>query len=211
MVDQAFTLLGTVGDQLYAVFFMPGTYLLSGFVTIAPDTALQLGITAGQTKGTLPFVLSLISWLALMILLTVVWRAFRNWMRLLNALLRTAWFRLSQAIRNSKTRLLLTLRSLLPHRRTPANFEPPTVEFDELDMAVLDSVAEQGPGLTLSAPELAEQLSLLPSKIQLSLDKLDRNKMLYSVIGSTDGFDNYRLTEAGATFVSMWQRQESRG
>ncbi len=211
MVDQAFTLLGAIGDVLYAVFLMPGTYLLSAFVAVAPVTALKLGITAGQTGGTLPVVLSLISWCALMILLSVVWRILCNWMRFVNAMIRTAWFRLTLAIRIFKTRLLLILRWFLPRRRTPGSFEPAAVEFDEFDLAVLDSVSAQGPGLSVSAPELAERLSLLPSKIQQSLDKLSRNKMLDSVIGSTDGFDNYRLTEAGATFVSMWQRQQARG
>lgn len=211
MVDQAFTFLSAVGELLYAVFLMPGAYLLSGFAAIAPVTALKLGITAGQTEGTLLIVVSLIFWFALMILLSVLWRILRNWMRIMSAMIRAAWFRLTLATRACKTRLLLMLRWFLPRRQTPAKFEPSTVEFDEFDMAVLDSVSERGPGFTMSAPELAERLSLLPSKIQQSLDKLSRNKMLDSVIGSTDGFDNYRLTEAGASYVSMWQRQESRG
>jgi len=153
-------LLGAIGDVLYAVFLMPGTYLLSAFVATAPVTALKLGITAGQTGGTLPVVLSLIFWFALMILLSIVWRVFRNWLRMVNAMLRTLGFRLTLATRTCK---------------------------------------------------IAEQLPLLPSKIQQSLDKLRRNTMLDSSIGSTDGFDNYRLTEAGATYVSIWQRQQSRG
>ncbi len=211
MIDQALTLLGAIGDVLYAVFLMPGTYLLSRFVAIAPVTALKLGITAGQTEGALPVVLSAICWFVLLLLLSAAWRVFSNWMRFANALIRTARFRLGLAIRIFKTRLLLMLRWLLPRRTVPARFEPAAVEFDELDMAVLDSVAAQGPGFALSAPELAEQLSLLPSKIERSLKKLRRNKMLDSSIGSTDGFDNYCLTEAGATYISMWQRQESRG
>ena len=211
MVDQALTLLGAIGDVLYAVFLMPGNYLLSAFAATAPGTALKLGITAGQTEGTLPVVVSAISWLALMVLASVVWRALSNWMRVVNSLIRTARFRLGLVIRIFKTRLLLILRRFLPRRRTPANLEPAVVEFDELDLAVLDSVSEQGPGFMLSAPELAERLSLLPSRIQQSLDKLRRNKMLDSSIGSTDGFDNYYLTEAGATYVSIWQRQQSRG
>jgi len=211
MVDQALTLLGAIGDVLYAVFLMPGTYLLSTFAALAPITALKLGVTPGQTGGALPVVLSLISWVALMILLSIVWQVFRNWLRIVNAMIRTLWFRLTLATRTCKTRLLLMLRWFLPRRRTSANLEPATVEFDELDLAVLDSVSAQGPGFTLSAPELAEQLSLLPSRIQQSLDKLRRNKMLDSSIGSTDGFDNYHLTEAGATYVSIWQRQQSRG
>jgi len=211
MVDQVFTLLGAIGDVLYAVFLMPGIYLLSAFVATAPVTALKLGITAGQTGGTLPVVLSLISWFVLMILLSIVWQVFRNWLRIVKAMILTLWFRLTLATRGCKTRLLLMLRWLLPRRKTQSDLERAAVEFDELDLAVLDSVSEQGPGFTLSAPELAERLSLLPSRIQQSLEKLSRNKLLDSSIGSTDGFDNYYLTEAGATYVSIWQRQQSRG
>lgn len=211
MFDQAFTFLVTVGGQLYAIFVMPGAYLLSWFTAIAPVTALHLGITAGQTEGTEVIVLSLIFWLALMMVFSFIWRVVRNGVRLVNAVFRAAWFRLTVAIGTCKTRLLLALRSFLVARRTPDDSDKPTVEFDEWDMAVLDSVSEQGPGLTLSAPKLAERLHLRPSRIQQSLDKLSRNKMLDSVIGSTDGLDNYRLTEAGATLVSVWQRQESRG
>ena len=64
-----------------------------------------------------------------------------------------------------------------------------------------------GPGYTMSAPELAEKFSCRPGRIQRSLDKLFQTRMLDSVIGSTDGFDNYRLTDSGAEFISMLQRQ----
>ncbi len=82
------------------------------------------------------------------------------------------------------------------------------VEFDNLDLAVLRSAAARGPGVMLSAPQLAEQIRMRPAQVQRSLDKLSKNKMLDYVIGSTDGSDNYRLTDSGATFVGMWQRQQ---
>jgi hypothetical protein len=43
--------------------------------------------------------------------------------------------------------------------------------------------------------------------VQRSVDKLRRNKMLDTVIGTTDGYGNFRLSSSGATFISMWQRQ----
>jgi hypothetical protein len=33
--------------------------------------------------------------------------------------------------------------------------------------------------------------------------------MVDVVIGSTDGFENYRLTDYGAAYLSMWQRQDA--
>ena len=80
-------------------------------------------------------------------------------------------------------------------------------EFDNIDIAVLRSLFNQGPGMAVSAPELAEQLKLRPAQIQHRLDNLAQNHMLRSIIGSTDGFDNYRLTDSGVAFITMMQRQ----
>jgi DNA-binding MarR family transcriptional regulator len=58
-----------------------------------------------------------------------------------------------------------------------------------------------------SAPELAEKYKLRPTQIQRRLDKLQKNEMLCSVIGSTDGFENYRLTESGLALIAVCERQ----
>ena len=211
MIDQATKLLNAAGDWLYAGFVMPGSYLIAKFVAVAPVTAMRLDLSADQPDVTLLIMLSLISWVVLLVLLYFCWRIVRNCARVANAFIRTGLYRLKAALSSYKTKLVLTLRALLPRRSGAAENETPAVEFDELDLAILHSVSAQGPGFTLSAPELAERLSLLPSQIQLSLDKLNRSNMLKSVIGSTDGFDNYRMSESGAAFVSMCQRQEARG
>ncbi len=211
MIDQLTASFSSVGDWLYAGFIAPGSYLLSKFAAVAPVTAFKLDISTGQTEGTLVIALSLVAWILLCVALAIIWTLVRNWLRLASALLLTAWHRTKLTASGYKTKLVLKLRSLFPSRPAERQTKTPTVEFDDLDLAVLNSVSEQGPGFTLSAPELADRMSLLPSRIQHSLDKLNRNNMLQSVIGSTDGFDNYRLSETGAAFVSMWQRQQARG
>jgi len=67
------------------------------------------------------------------------------------------------------------------------------------------------PGFALSAPELAGQLTMRPAQVQRSLDKLRKYELVDSLIGSTDGFDNYRLTQSGAFFLADWQRRENGG
>jgi RIO-like serine/threonine protein kinase len=84
------------------------------------------------------------------------------------------------------------------------------IEFDDIDLAVLRTASAQGPGFALSAPELAEKFTMRPAQVQRSLDRLRQNKMLDSVIGSTDGYDNYRLTDSGFAFLAMLQRQQAR-
>lgn len=211
MIIELTAKLNSLGNWLWSWFVAPGSYLLSKFAAIAPATAFDLGLSPGQTDGTIVIVLSLVSWLVFAVVLAFAWVSARNLTRYAGALLRTAWYRLQIAVHGYKTRMVLKIRSLIPKRSRAPETTMPTVEFDDLDLAVLYSVSEQGPGFTLSAPELAERMSLLPARIQQSLDKLSRNNMLKSAIGSTDGFDNYRLSETGAAFVSMWQRRESRG
>jgi hypothetical protein len=70
-----------------------------------------------------------------------------------------------------------------------------------------EAAAASGQGMATSAPEVAEKFKLRPSQVQRSVDKLRRNKMLDGVIGTTDGYENFRLSPSGATFVAMWQRQ----
>lgn len=211
MIDQLTAYLDSFGDWLYGWFIAPGSFLLSKFAAVAPATAFDLGITPGQTEGALVITLALVSWILLCTAGAVAWILARNGTRLAVAMVLTAWHQLIIAVANHKTNVVLKLRSLFPKRPARPDETMPAVEFDELDLAVLHSVSEQGPGFTLSAPELAERMSLLPTRIQQSLDKLNRNNMLKSSIGSTDGFDNYRLSETGAAFVSMCQRRELRG
>jgi hypothetical protein len=84
----------------------------------------------------------------------------------------------------------------------------PEVEFDDLDLAVLNTGMTLPPGLALTAAELSGQLTKRPAQVQRSLDKLRKYGLVDDVIGTTDGFDNYRPTRSGAAVLSMWHRAE---
>lgn len=210
MVTELLTILSSIGNTLYEIFVMPGDFLLSWFAAVAPVTAIRLDIAADEPGSTLAVVLSLLYWVLLVVALAMAWKFFRNATRFMDSTVRTLWHRIALAVSGLKTKVVLKLRRLLPHRAKNTVAPTPMVEFDDLDLAVLRSASAQGPGFALSAPELAENFSLLPSQIQRSLDKLNQNKMLDSVVGSTDGFGNYRLTDSGAAFITLWQRQAAR-
>jgi hypothetical protein len=207
MAEHLLTILNNIGDAVYQAFMLPGEFLLSRFVAIAPVSAERFGI-AGEMAGTkLPVVLSSLSWILLFVALWMFLWLLRSTARIAGTTIRVFYFRIYTAVCSFKTKLILKVRELLPQRK-PAELSPiPMVEFDDLDLAVLRSASARGPGFALSAPELADEFTMRPSQIQCSLDKLSRNKMLDHVIGSTDGFDNYRLTDAGAAFVAMWKRR----
>ena len=85
----------------------------------------------------------------------------------------------------------------------------PEVRFDDFDFTVLQATADCGPGTTTSAPELVSKYGLRPAQFQKSLSKLRSSKMITAVIGSTEGFDNYRLTDYGAAYMKMLQRRQA--
>jgi hypothetical protein len=136
----------------------------------------------------------------------VVLYVYRNVARFVSAMVRTAIYRFSKGLGNLKTSVVCKLRNIFPHRTKSKAPDIPQVDFDDLDIAVLDAAATLGPGFTISAPELAERFRLRPTVVQRSLSKLCTNKMLEFVIGSTEGFDNYRLTQLGTAFMSTWQK-----
>lgn len=182
------------GNTLVSFFMLPGDYLLS-------QLGLHLPIS---DSAILPAIVSLLAWVLAGAVAWAMLRLIRNLLRIIGAVVRTTAFRISQAAGNFKTRLVCQIRRLFPHRQ---NSEPvPDVELDDLDIAVLRSAAACGPGFATSAPELAEQLMMRPSQVQRHLDKLRKNNMLDTIIGSTEGFDNYHLSKSGATFMSMWRR-----
>jgi len=194
-------------SSIREIYLVPGDFVLSKFAELAPLTAASWGIANSEDSIVAAAVLSGIFWL---LMTFIAWRLYRYSSSLLRntvALYHTAWFRGRQAAGSLKTRLLCRLREFVPRRRDDGIDTVPEIDFDDLDLAVLRTAAARGPGLATSAPEIAEKFKLRPSEVQRSVDKLRRNRMLDTVIGNTDGYDNFRLSPSGATFVAMWQRR----
>jgi hypothetical protein len=207
MINNWLINLREFGALLRELYFAPGDFVLSSFAEMAPVTAANWGVAAGGDAVVQAAVASGFFWLLLAI---VAWRLYRycqSFLRNLVAVFHTAWYRSRQAVGGLKTRVVCRLREFVPGRHDDGIDAVPEIDFDDLDLAVLRSAAARGPGLAMSAPEIAEKFKLRPSQVQRSVDKLHRNKMLDTVIGSTDGYGNFRLSPSGATFVAMWQRQ----
>jgi len=190
-------------------FTLPGEYVLNQLKLHAPGMASLFGIGKPEDSITLTIVLSVILWMLACVAVWAAVRFVRNVHRISDALVRTAWYRAVQGTGNVKTRIICNLRQLFPHRRSGDPESTPELEFDDFDFTVLQAAADRGPGFTTSAPELASKFGLRPSQFQESLRKLQNSKMIATVIGSTDGFDNYRLTDYGAAYIRMWDQRQA--
>ena len=197
-------LLKNIGESFSLLadwFSWAGASLLSIFASIAPGIAEWLGVEAGSAQLALTFALSLLVWALLFAVVGKIVAQCRNTARVAHAFIRKVSFRISLAGHNMRRQCARIVQKLRFWRRRDA-VELETIEFDDLEIAVLCSAASEPPGFAISAPELAERLTLRPSQVQKKLDKLQQYKMIEYVIGSTDGFDNYRITSTGAVFAS---------
>jgi hypothetical protein len=189
------------------VFLLPGEMFLYAVSVHSPSLATFIGI--GRNPIVLTIVLSALGWILACLATWLAYRLVKDTIRLTNAVFFTAKHRLALGLGNFKTMITCRFRRWLPKRQVSGIISAPEEHFDKIDLAVLRVAAAQGPGKTTSAPELAERFGLRPAQFMQSLAKLHNNKMVDVVIGSTDGFENYRLTDYGAAYLSMWQRQDA--
>ncbi len=207
MISNWLSILPELGFFIREIYLAPGEFVLSRFAELAPVTAGNWGIADSGDALAAVAATSAIFWLLMSIIAWRLYRYGRSFVRNLVALVHTAWYRGRQAVGSLKTMLVCRLRGVAPRRAHDGIDAVPEIDFDDLDLAVLRSAAARGPGLATSAPEIAEQFKLRPSEVQRSIDKLRHSRMLDTVIGSTDGYGNFRLSPYGASFVAMWQRQ----
>ncbi len=189
--------LPNLDKEIYDLFLLPGSFVLSQVGVHAPELALILGISGDGNGVMLPASVSLLVWLLLGI---VVWKT-----------VRAASSRIFYGILNFKTFLVCKLQELNRRRLLSRPISIPDVELDDLDIAVLNFGMTRLPRLALTEAEQSGELTQRPEKVQRSLDKLRKYGLVDDTIGTTDGFDNYCLTRSGAYLLTMWQRKGNGG
>ena len=204
MFDQSLTIVAGYASAVYRGILIPGEILLSWIEAIAPQTAAIM--TTGKGGAITLLILTLLAWTLFVVAGLLLSRLCRKIAWQISALIRVFIYRVKMFAGDMKTRLIWKYREYFPHETTETE-SVSQAQFDDLDIAVLASVSHVGPGMATSAPELAEKYKLRPAQIQDRLDRLAQNHMLRSVIGSTDGYENYRLTDSGLALIAMCERQ----
>jgi hypothetical protein len=188
-------------------FYLPAEELLALLRQHSPELARTLNLDGQDPSPSGMAILAAVAWVAV---------AMTAWLglRLLRYLRRMAEFGFSNLrhqcrLAGSAVRTWLTLRRRQVQgtsvRLRPASLGMAT-EFSSTDLSILGAAARLAAGFSTSAPELADLLGLRPVEIQKSLEKLYRNKLLDTTLGSTDGFDNYVISTSGAVLMAMMSR-----
>lgn len=204
MSTDALNSLRNAVEILVDLLLLPGQLILLQLTNGAPEFFHQAGASA-DNHG-LRLAIAALFWLVVILLLRKALEFVNNLCIRLLRYKEAIVFRVSMEWRFSRQRLERIFGILGGSYSEPV-VEPPKVEFARVDIDVLECIASHGPGLALSAPDLAENLGLRPAEIQPRLDKLARFSLVESIIGATDGFENFRLTPSGEAYASMLQRK----
>lgn len=188
------------GHTLREIFLLPGQRGAALLETNLPELAIHdvsIGVAGWDP---LPLLLSLVFWL---LVAAVLLKALRGLSRLphivddrMDGLRLRARLGIYRLTRKAKT-LLAWSGFMNEETSMTADY----LDLDDTDVAVLKIARSRCPGLTISAPDLVEQLRSRPVVIQRRLQRLAGYQLLENVMGSTDGFDNFTLTQAGVAFA----------
>ncbi len=189
-----------IGHALREIFLLPGQRAAAFLETSFPQLALldrSVGVAAWDP---LPLFLSIAFWLLLVVALLRGLRSLSRLLRIVDDRIdslrlhgRLGIYRLNHAVRTVLARTGL--------KTEETTLTAASLDLDDTDVAVLKVARSRCPGLTISAPDLVEHLHTRPVVIQRHLQRLAGYQLLENVMGSTDGFDNFTLTQIGAAFA----------
>jgi DNA-binding MarR family transcriptional regulator len=206
MISDTLNFVRAASISVLDLLVLPGHLILTELARIAPRFVSEFGISVDNNW--LLYAVTCLFWLVVVLMIRAVLNLFRNLGIRCRRYKEAIVFRLGMEWRFFRQNLG-RFSNLLSRNRQEEIVEPRHVDFDPVDISVLEAIASRGPGFAVSAPDIAEQMGMRPGEIQQHLDKLTLNSMLESVLGSTDGYENFRLTPSGESYVAMLQRKSA--
>lgn len=208
-MDRLLEILMSGVETAYAVFMTPGEWLVSILIGHAPSFAASIGISNDQSAGLAALILTILSWLIAALFIRKLLYPLRRLANAIVAVINRLRYRTFIALHGYGTKLADGFESLTGSSDPDEAQAEEKFSLNRLDMIILHLAKTGGPGFTLSATELAARLNLRPDQIQQSLDKLGRNKLLDFALGTTDGYETYRLNQAGSYILTAYQQQQA--
>jgi hypothetical protein len=185
------------GQAVYAGITLPGNLVLGQLEDVLPGLDPAARGIAADGFDPLPLLISMLAWLLVAAALLRVLRWLKGIARSCSDALAAASLRL----RLAKVRFRRSLAGLFGADDGSSGLATGLVELDDTDVAVLRVASSQPAGYSVSVPDLVAHFKLRPSIVERSLDRLSDHRLLEPAMGHTDGFENYRLTSAGAAFA----------
>jgi len=190
------------GAWIRDTYFAPGDWLLGLLQQHAPGLTDQLALASATAGSPAAALLSGFAWLAVLLVLVLalrsLWRIVIRVRNMLSAL------RIAVTARvNAFMRALRRILAWRPFSSGKTGNAQADIAISDADIAVLRTQSRLQPGYVLTAPEISNVIRLRPSQVEAILEKLAGLQLVEFAFGSLDGYDGYRITQAGRMYLQI--------
>lgn len=193
----------TIADSFLSNFFLaPARMAVEWLQVNYPQLVALMGLGNDYSSPVALVVLAGCFWLFFFISAWLAAYVARQITRLVSAAFLRCIYRIRLSVGEWKTAVICHFYRDERPEPGPMAVSCSSVTFSDFDLAVLHAAAKLGPAESISAPDLAAAFRLQAAPLQVSLEKLARNKLLDYAFGETEGHDNYILSTAGAAYFA---------
>jgi len=193
--------LEDVGGWFWHLLFLPGDIAVD-LVLNLPRVSSLLGVGTESYGGVGSRTISIMFWIAVLIVCGVLYDTLRELDRALTSWFRREWDELLRSFRVLRRRLTSAVNMRLRRRADRrTGIDVSEVQLAKFEAAVLNCYAHVGEARTLSAPDVSQVTKTSIRETQKALLKLVSYQLLQPAFGTDDGHPTYEITQAGQIWL----------
>ena len=184
------------------LLFLPGDWAVDFLLEAAPNVASALDLGPASHGGVASTTLSIMFWLAVLIVCGLLINAVRDFDRAVTSFVLRQWQELVRGLRILRRRVSSAVnmrRRRRQERRT--GIDVGEVQLGQLETAVLSCYAGLDEARTLSAPDVSAVTKHSLRETQRALLRLVAHRLIQPAFGTDDGHPCYQITQAGQIYL----------
>ena len=193
--------LDDASGWIFHALFLPGDFAIDVLITV-PAIASFLGLGSDSYGGVASKTVSVMFWIAVLIIAGTLWHALRDLDRALTAFVLRRWQGFVRGLRIARRKLASRIGMHLQRRRARAReMAVSELELKKLEAEVLSCYASLGEERTLGATDVSRMLRVSMRNAHAALLTLVRYRLLQPVFDNGDSLPAYQITRAGQIYL----------
>ena len=186
------------------LFRLPGETATAWFSAFAPDIVERLGIADGAGRATAVMTVSILAWLAVVLLVGFIVEKIRDIDRKLTSYVSGRYAESLRQIRILRRRLASAIGAL--RERRSAASEASGIAVTELALPqihsrILRCLGGAGDGRGMAAIDVAARLKLTSHQVEGVMRRLLQEHLVERSFGTDEGLETHRITRAGQIYL----------
>jgi DNA-binding MarR family transcriptional regulator len=186
-------------------FFLPGDWAIWALARYAPAVARFLELDADSYGGVVSGVVSALGWLAVLLVLVVVWESIRRFDDAATQRVRLAYVEGRRRARIAWAGIRFRLRGGRPADPPPEIELAESLELTAAQLRILRAALDLEPPHALEVDALTGELGLRPREVSRLLEELASLNLLAAGAGRGRGSTAYTITSVGRAYLIFRQ------